>query len=225
MRRWHGCSPRSDRPPRVGVARRLSARLRRAAPRRQRMAARRWQSRQARLRAGSCWGQGASLQRGDLSVLHRPCPGIAAGAAQDGTMSPAPADLSGPPVMTLPKHPGDIREPLPVHRHTHARKTWGSILTCPNEQPRQGARLRTESTRRLPAGPGLTRSTRCSRNRRRLKSCASRSRRRRSASTVTGHPVARPDLSGHVRSTRRNTARPRARSHVVRYRSRKLRLR
>ena len=57
----------------------------------------------------------------------------AAGAGQDGTKSSAHVEPTGPPVMTLPKHLGDIREPHPVHFDIHTRQTWGSILTCPNE--------------------------------------------------------------------------------------------
>jgi hypothetical protein len=73
------------------------------------------------------------------SVLRRRCSGTAAGAGQDGTTSGAPVDLTRPPVMTLPKHLGDIREPHPVHCHIHTRQTSGSILTCPNEPSKRGA--------------------------------------------------------------------------------------
>jgi len=79
-------------------------------------------------------------------VLRRRCSGTA-GAGQDGTMSCAPVDLTGPPVMTLPKHLGDIREPHPVHCHVHTRQTCASILACPNEPSTRGEPLRTESTR------------------------------------------------------------------------------
>ena len=61
----------------------------------------------------------------DSSVLRRRCPDTAAGAGQDGTMSCAPVDLTGPPVMTLPKHLGDIREPHSVHCPIHTRQTRG----------------------------------------------------------------------------------------------------
>ena len=80
------------------------------------------------------------------SVLRRRCSGTAGGAG-DGTMSYAPVDLTEPPVMTLPKHLGDIREPHPVHCHIHTDQTWGSILTCPNEPSTPGEPLRTEATR------------------------------------------------------------------------------
>ena len=63
------------------------------------------------------------LNRWNSSVLLRRCSGTAAGAGQDGTLSGAPADLTGPPVMALPKHLGDIREPQPVHCHIHTRQT------------------------------------------------------------------------------------------------------
>jgi hypothetical protein len=53
-------------------------------------------------------------------------------------MCGAPVDLTGPPVMTLPKHLCDIREPHPVHCHMHIRQTWASTLTRPNEPSTRG---------------------------------------------------------------------------------------
>ncbi len=103
----------------------------------------------SRLRSGLMrWLSARRWNLWNSSVLRRRCSGTAAGAGQDGTMSCAPVDLTGPPVMTLPKHLGDIREPHPVHCHIHTRQTWGSILTCPNEPSTRGEPLRTESTRR-----------------------------------------------------------------------------
>ncbi len=60
-------------------------------------------------------------------------------------MSGTPVDLTRPPVMTLPKRLGDIREPHSVHCHIHTRQTSGSILTCPNEPSKRGGVLHTES--------------------------------------------------------------------------------
>jgi hypothetical protein len=60
-------------------------------------------------------------------------------------MSCPPVDLTGPAVMTLPKHLGDIREPHPAHCHMHTRQTCASILACPNEPSTRGEPLRTES--------------------------------------------------------------------------------
>ncbi len=86
-----------------------------------------------------CWLSARRWNLWSSSVLRRSCSGTAAGAGQDGTMSCAPVDLTGP-LMTSPKqHLRDIREPHPVHCHMHSCQTWASILTCPNE-PSTGER-------------------------------------------------------------------------------------
>jgi len=36
-------------------------------------------------------------------------------------------DMTGPPVMTLPKRLGGIRERHPIHCHMHTPRTWASI--------------------------------------------------------------------------------------------------
>ncbi len=67
-----------------------------------------------------CWLSARCWNLWNSSVLRRSCSGTAAGAGQEGTMSCAPVDLTGPPVTTSPnQHLGDIREPHPVHCHAH----------------------------------------------------------------------------------------------------------
>ena len=112
----------------------------------------------------------------DSSVLRRRCTHTAAGAGQDDALPIAPVDLAGPPATTLPKHFGDIRDRHPVNCLICARQTPASTLTVPDEPSTRQEPLRTNSTRGQSVKPSLTRSTRCSRIRGRLGSCASRSR-------------------------------------------------
>ncbi len=99
----------------------------------------------------------ASARRWNLpnpSALRRRCPGTAIGAKREGPPPRATGDLTGPPVMTLPMHMGDTREPHPLYFLFRAGKTRASIITVPNEPSTYGEPLRTErGARRASPGP------------------------------------------------------------------------
>jgi hypothetical protein len=90
----------------------------------------------------------------DSSVLDRRWSGTAAGAPQEGARSCRPADLTGPPVMTLHNQLGDIREPHPVHWHIRTGQ-MGVDSHMSERLRRSGGSQHTEMYAPSTAGPSL----------------------------------------------------------------------
>ena len=93
-----------------------------------------------RLRSGLMRWLSAFRSNGwNSNVIHRRCLGSAAGAGRNAIIYCAHVDLTGPPVMALPKHLGVARESHPVHCHMHTHQTWGRFSHVRTNHRRGGA--------------------------------------------------------------------------------------
>jgi hypothetical protein len=70
--------------------------------------------------------------RWNSSTPRRRYSGTAVGEEQNESEPIAPAELTSPPPMALPKHIEDIRELHPLHSYTYTYQARFSILTFPN---------------------------------------------------------------------------------------------